>query len=209
MFKENKCKSLEDHCSFTSAPLVELYKRLCSLDPPYVWIKCGDRGEKLCYIDDIQTFEGVVSGYSNAGGWELPVSCDDIISLHLVRIRNDKKCETEQKIVLSRTTSENVEFTAEKLMQNAGIRIPTKQELCSAEYEHGIPGHITTNEEKVFKLKAEVEAYEKEIMSHRIQNEICAALIGELTCKIEGNDRKINCKKKWVNDALLEINKLI
>jgi hypothetical protein len=156
----------------------------------------------------IQTFEGVLSDYWNNSGWELPGRCDDIINLHLVRISNDKKYEIQRKVVLNRT-NRKVELTADELMKNAGIRIPTKQELYAVEYEDGIPGHITTNKEKVFKLKAEVEDYEKEIMSRKIQNEIYADMARELTYKIEVNDRKINYKKKCIKDSLLEINKLI
>jgi hypothetical protein len=203
MFKEN--------CLFTSKPLVELYKTLCSLDAPYLWVKSRE-GEELYYINDIKTFDGVLSDYWNNSGWELPGSCDDIIRLHLSRMINDKKCEIKRDVVFDRT-NRNVESSADKLMKKAGIRLPTKQELAAAEYENGIPGHISSNEEKSSKLKAEVEAYEKEIMSLSLKNETYADILRELTYEIEGkievNERKINYLKKCMNDSLLKINKLI
>jgi hypothetical protein len=202
---------LKENCLFTSKPLVELYKTLCSLEAPYLWVESRE-GEELYYIDDIKTFDGVLSHYWNNSGWELPGSCDDIIELHLTRIINDKKCEIERKVVFDRT-NQNVEITDDELMKKAGIRIPTKQELADAEYADGIPGHISSNEEKSSKLKAEVEAYEKEIMSLSLKNETYADILRELTykieMKIEVNDRKINYMKKCKNDSLLEINKLI
>jgi hypothetical protein len=76
------------------------------------------------------------------------------------------------------------------------------------EFDDGLPGHITTDEEKVVKLQKEVEEYEKEIMTRIIQNEVYADVVGELSLKIYSNENKIEYRKKRIKKLLSEINNL-
>lgn len=206
LLKENRLKDLIEEYTFKEDAIVEVYKRICSLEAPYIWLK-SRAGEKLYYIDDIQTFEGVLSQYWNNSGWELPGRCDDIIVLHLVRIKDEKRYEIEHKVVLGRTTWES-KLTADQLMDISDIRIPTQEELAKEEFEDGIPGHITPNEEKVIKLRSELEAYEKEIISYKMKNEVYADMVRELNNKIEMYESKINYKKYKIDALIKEINLL-
>lgn len=206
MLKENTYKKMVNQCPFTAEPLVEVYKRLCNLEAPYLWVKSGYE-EELYYISDIKTSEGVLSGWTNSGGWEMPERCEDVISLQLLRIKQDKEYAIEQQIALSRTNPKIV-ITADELMKRSGIRIPTDQELALEEFDDGLPGHIATNEEKVVKLQKEVEEYEKEIMTRIIQNEVYADVLGELSLKVYSNENKIKCMEKRIKELLSEINNL-
>lgn len=192
MFKENKHKSKINHCTFSSIPLVEVYQRLCSLDTPYLWIKDGRQIEELYYIDDIQTFAGVLSDWWNNSGWELPGRCDDIIRLRLVRIHNDKKYFIEHEIVFP-LTSPKCEITADGLLINAGIRIPTPEELLNAVYEDGIPGHIATKEE----IELKIQNYKTQIQAYRRQNEFDVDILKQIAHM--ANRRKITIILKEKN----------
>jgi hypothetical protein len=207
MLKENTYKKMVNQCPFTAEPLVEVYKRLCNLEAPYLWVKIRHEDEELYYISDIKASEGVLSGWTNSGGWEMPECCEDIINLQLLRIKQDKEYAIEQQIALSRTNRKTV-ITADELMKRSGIRIPTEQELALEEFDDGLPGHITTNEEKVVKLQKEVEECEKEIMTRIIQNEAYADIVGELSLKVYSNENKIEYRKKRIKKLLSEINNL-
>jgi hypothetical protein len=206
MLKENTYKKMVNQCPFTAEPLVEVYKRLCNLEAPYLWVK-SRYDEELYYISDIKASEGELSGWTNIGGWEMPERCEDVIDLRLLRIKQDKEYAIEQQIALSRTNPKTV-ITADELMKRSGIRIPTDQELALEEFDDGLPGHITTDEEKVVKLQKEVEEYEKEIMTCIIQNEVYADVVGELSLKVYSNENKIKYRKKRIKELLSEINNL-
>lgn len=207
MLKENTYKGMTNQCPFKTEPLVEVYKILCNLEAPYLWIKCRYDEEELYYISDMVASAGVVSGWTNNGGWELPDRCEDIINLRLIRIKQDKEYVIEKQVAISSTTRKAV-ITADELMRRYDIRIPTEEELALEQFEDGIPGHITTTEEEITKLKAEVEEYEKEVMKSTIQKEIYAGLVSELSLKISISERKIECGKKHINELLEKLSNL-
>lgn len=200
MLKENKHKLILNQCPFTSVPLSDAYKKICSLNAPYLWVKYSNQNEELYYIDDIQTFVGVYSAWWNNSGWDLPGSCDDIIRLHLVRIQNDKKHFIKRDI-LFHWTNPKYETTADQLIESANLRIPTLEELLNVEFEDGIPGHMTTKEEKEAQIKEKIDSYEKELQSLRLQNELCSDMIKQLTLKIEHNNLRISSKERLIQNA--------
>ena len=197
MLKDNKHNSKTNQCTFSSLPLVEVYHKLCLLDAPYLWVKCSSLPEELYYIEDIQTLAGVLSGWWNNSGWELPGRCDDIIRLCLVRIRNNKKYVIERDIKFHLTIPKD-ERTADELLNSADIRIPTPEELLCEPYEDGIPGHIITKEEIECIQKQKAKQAEKEFQTLRLQNEVYADIIKQLTYKMNTIQSRMHALEKGI-----------
>lgn len=147
MLRENKFKTLVNTCTLPSKPLVELYDYLCNLEKPYLLYKYSDtRGrwtlerDEICYLDSLETQEGVTSYYKDVSGWELLDSWDDIVTIKMITNIDDKMRTLTFNIPHSRF-NKDYKPTPEELLSGKGLRIPTEQELNDAKYVDGIPGY--------------------------------------------------------------------
>lgn len=206
MLKANVLKTKKDTHKLSYGPLIELYQRLCEMDAPYLWYKEGRYPEALYYIEDIWTRRGGVGYYYDPIGMELPSGYEENICIKLKRIRFDEPHEVVCTIDYDLCTLR--EMSLEQFLIASRIRIPNEQELLQEQFEEGIPGHITTHEDKIKELSDEIVELSDEIRDLKLSSSVYEEQWKKLNLKLRINEHKIEVKQNRIMENKQKIDEL-
>ena len=113
---------------------------ICNLETPYIWYADSFSGEQLYLINDLETKKEVTSYSWYIDDIEFLGPSLDVISLRLCRM-SGKSVDNSYKSISCRSNYADKEITAEKLLIQAGFRIPNSTEFESVNFVGDIPGN--------------------------------------------------------------------
>lgn len=207
MLKTNNLKAKKDTYQLSYVPLIELYQKLCDLEKPYIWYRDGRYKEALYYIEDIWTRCGASGYYYDPIGMELPSGFEERICMELKRIdRNELReivCSIDYDLCAKR------ERSIEQFLSESRMRIPSELELLDEQFEEGIPGHITTCEDKIKELSSEIAELSDEIRDLQLSRDVYEEQWKKLNLKLKIYERKIESKQNRIMENKQKIDALM
>lgn len=137
MLKSNSFKAKKNSYKIEYTPLIELYKKLCEMEAPYLWYRDGRYHEALYYIEDIWTVVGPRGYFPDSTGIEMPDGWEESICVRLSQMRCGTKYECIRSIDYD--ALRKIGKSIEQFLADSRIRIPDAQELSEADNVDGIP----------------------------------------------------------------------
>ena len=119
--------------------LFETFQLLKGLEKPYLIYMPYQRADKsrLCLIKKMETYIGEVE-YAEYPEGHLPCNQEEEIKLVLECLKNGE-IEEEMTAYLSVNIIRSTDVSSDRIMKDAGIRLPSREELDSAEFVSDTP----------------------------------------------------------------------
>ena len=207
MLKTNALKAKKDTYKLTYGPLIELYQKLCDLEAPYLWYQEGRYKEALYYIEDIWTRRGAIGYYYDPRGMELPSGYEENICIKLKRIDADEFREIVCSIDYDLCAK--YERSIEQFLRKSKVRIPSELDLLHEQFEDGIPGHITTCEDKIKELSSEIAELSDEIRGLQLSSNVYEEQWKKIDLKLRICERKIESKQNRIMENRQKLDELM
>ncbi len=122
-----------------SSALTDLYRTLRGQE--VLWLKTGTGKagtEKLWRLDGLEIWCGETEYAHDPCDIDLPCRKPETLMLRVRRIENGKSLEGKQRITVDTLCGDD-HRTAQELMRENGIRIPSEDDLRKTEYDDGVP----------------------------------------------------------------------
>ena len=206
---KNRFKERITECAFDNEPLRKVYEMICNLETPYIWYADSFSGEQLYLINDLETEKEVTSYSWHIDDIEFLGPSLDVIGLRLCRM-SGKSVDNSYKSISCRSNFADKEITAEKLLIQAGFRIPNGTEFESVNFVGDIPGNTKEGDEalkkkRIIYLKESILEDESKIVMYEKKREILEPVLRSLQYDIEQCSSRVKYANQRIEQARKEL----
>ena len=199
---KNMFKERINECTFDCVSLKEVYKRLCNMEFPYIWLKTNLEEEQLYLVEDIETKAEVISYTWQIDDIEFCGPILDVIELKLKRNSANKTVNVYKKISCEKSPKV-CEATAESILKDAGIRFLSANEIETVNFIGDIPGNkkvvdYEIRKRQIEKMEMDISRDEKEVAALEKKKELLEGDFKEIELDIRRCEMDIQRTKQRI-----------